>query len=76
MGAVLLLGGSCGNTRARWGGCLEFCGVGVDGSGIIVAPQGGPGEAARAVAAAGRAQIPSLFMLHMEVSASLMERKP
>lgn len=55
---------------------MGFCGVGVDGSGIIVALQGGPGEAAQAVAAAGRAQIPSLFMLYMEISASLTERKP
>lgn len=47
-----------------------------DGSGIICAPRGGPGEAARAAAAAGRAQIPSLFTLRVELSPSLTERKP
>lgn len=57
-------------------GSVWCSGDGVDGSGIIVVPQGGSGEAARAVAAGGRTQTPSLFMLHMEVSASLMERKP
>lgn len=47
-----------------------------DGSGIICAPRGGPGGAARAAAAAGRAQIPSLFTLRVELSPSLTERKP